>query len=116
MQLDVRWKAVRAAREAVKKTNVPHSPSLMLAWTVTRAMTKHPACRTLVPGDRGMVERSPFDLGVAVALEGDRLATAAIHDADLLDWTGFCAAYASAVADARAGKLEDVQEIGRAHV
>ena len=109
MQLDARWKAVRAAREAVKKTNVPHSPSLMLAWTVTRAMTKHPAFRRLVTRDSGIVERSPFDLGVAVALEGDRLATAAIHDADLLDWTGFCAAYASAVADARAGKLEDVQ-------
>ena len=46
---------------------------------------------------------------MAVALEGDRLATAAIHDADRLDWAAFAAAYASAVADTRAGKLEDVQ-------
>jgi 2-oxoisovalerate dehydrogenase E1 component len=109
MQLDVQWKAIRAARDAAKKTNAPHSPSLMLAWTVTRAMTRHPAFRRLVTKDSGIVERNPFDLGVAVALEGDRLATAAIHDADRLDWAAFAAAYASAVADTRAGKLEDVQ-------
>jgi pyruvate/2-oxoglutarate dehydrogenase complex dihydrolipoamide acyltransferase (E2) component len=109
MQLDVRWKAIRDAREAAKKAGLPHSPSLMLAWTVTRAMTKHPAFRRLVTRDSGIVERNPFDLGVAVALEGDRLATAAIHGADLLDWAAFAAAYAKAVADTRAGKVEDVQ-------
>jgi 2-oxoisovalerate dehydrogenase E1 component len=108
MQLDVQWKAIRAAREASKKSGDQHSPSLMLAWTITRAITKHPAFRRLVTKDSGIVERSPFDLGVAVALEGDRLATAALHDADTLDWPAFAAAYARAVADTRAGKLEDV--------
>jgi pyruvate/2-oxoglutarate dehydrogenase complex dihydrolipoamide acyltransferase (E2) component len=109
MQLDVQWKAIRAARDAAKRTQSPHSPSLMLAWTVTRAMTRHPAFRRIVTRDSGIVERSPFDLGVAVALEGDRLATAAIHGADLLGWGEFAAAYARAIADTRAGKLEDVQ-------
>jgi 2-oxoisovalerate dehydrogenase E1 component len=109
MQLDVRWKAIRDARDAVKGSRAPHSPSLMLAWSVTRAMTRHPAFRRLVTRDSGIVERDPFDLGVAVALEGDRLATAAIHGADRLDWPAFAAAYAAAVAETRAGKVEDVQ-------
>ncbi len=109
MQLDVQWKAIRAAREASKEAGGQHSPSLMLAWTITRAMVKHPAFRRLVTKDSGIVERRPFDLGVAVALAGDRLATAALHDADTLDWPAFGAAYAQAVADTRAGKLEDVQ-------
>jgi pyruvate/2-oxoglutarate dehydrogenase complex dihydrolipoamide acyltransferase (E2) component len=109
MQLDVQWKAIRAAREAAKKAKQDHSPSLMLAWTVTRAMEKHPAFRRLVTKDSGIIEVSAFDLGVAVALEGDRLATAAIHGANKLGWVEFSAAYAKAVADTRAGTLEDVQ-------
>jgi pyruvate/2-oxoglutarate dehydrogenase complex dihydrolipoamide acyltransferase (E2) component len=109
MQLDVQWKAIRAARDAAKQAKGGHSPSLMLAWTVTRAMVKHAAFRRLVTKDNGIIEVSPFDLGVAVALEGDRLATAAIHGADTLSWAEFAAAYAKAVADTRAGTLEDVQ-------
>jgi len=109
MQLDVQWKAVRAAREAARKAAPSCTPSLMLAWVVTRAITRHPAFRRLVTKDRGIIERNPFDLGVAVALEGDRLATAAIHDADRLDWAAFASAYADTIAATRAGKLEDVQ-------
>ena len=81
----------------------------MLAWTVTRAMEKHAAFRRLVTKESGIIEVSVFDLGVAVALEGDRLATAAIHGANKLDWAGFAEAYAKAVSDTRAGMLEDVQ-------
>jgi 2-oxoisovalerate dehydrogenase E1 component len=109
MQLDIQWKAIRTARDASKKDGTQFSPSLMLAWAIARAMTKHPAFRRLVTKDSGIVERSPFDLGVAVALEGDRLATAAIHQADTLDWPAFAAAYGRAVAETRAGALEDVQ-------
>ena len=109
MQLDVQWRSIRAAREEAKKAKSEHSPSLMLAWTVTRAMEKHPAFRRLVTKDNGIIEVTAFDLGVAVALEGDRLATAAIHGANKLGWADFAAAYAKAVADTRAGTLEDVQ-------
>jgi 2-oxoisovalerate dehydrogenase E1 component len=109
MQLDVQWKAIRVARDAAKLAKQAHSPSLMLAWTVTRAMEKHPAFRRLVTRDNGIIEVSAFDLGVAVALEGDRLATAAIHGANKLGWTAFSEAYAKAVSDTRAGMLEDVQ-------
>jgi 2-oxoisovalerate dehydrogenase E1 component len=109
MQLDVPWKAIRTARETAKRAKLDYSPSLMLSWSVTRAMEKHrPFCR-LVQKDGSIVEQADFDLGIAVALDGDRLATASIHAANKLDWKSFAAAYAEALADARAGKPEDVQ-------
>jgi pyruvate/2-oxoglutarate dehydrogenase complex dihydrolipoamide acyltransferase (E2) component len=109
MQLDAAWKAIRTAREAAKKADLGHSPSLMLAWSITRAMEKHPAFRRIVDKDGRIAEQADFDLGVAVALEGDQLATAAVHAANTLDWMSFAGAYGKAVADARAGKPEDVQ-------
>lgn len=109
MQLDARWEAVRAARESAKRARLPHSPSLMLAWCITRSMGRHPAFRRLVSKDGSIVEHEAFDLGVAVALEGDRLGTAAIRGANRMDWAAFSAAYAKAVAGTRAGAVEDVQ-------
>ena len=47
LQIDARWDAIRDAREAAKKSdgkNAP-SPSVMVAWTVVRAMEKHAAFR-----------------------------------------------------------------------
>jgi pyruvate/2-oxoglutarate dehydrogenase complex dihydrolipoamide acyltransferase (E2) component len=109
MQLDVPWRAIRLAREAAKRMELQCTPSLMLAWVVARAMTRHPAFRRLTTKDRGIVERDPFDLGVAVALDGDQLATAVIREANRLDWAAFASVYAQAVASARAGKVDDVQ-------
>lgn len=109
MQIDAPWAAIRGARVAAKETQRDHSPSLMLAWCVVRAMEKHAAFRRLVMKDGAIVEREKFDLGVAVALEGDRLATAVIRGAAQLDWSGWAEAYARAIAEVRAGKVEDVQ-------
>ncbi len=109
IQLDVRWQAIRTARDAAKQAKLDHSPSLMIAWSITRAMSKHPAFCCTVQADGSIVEQADFDLGVAVALEGDRLATAAIHKANRLDWRGFEAAYGQAVAHTRSGHLENVQ-------
>src|SRR5205814_78674 len=89
MQIDAAWKAIHAARAAAKKNNLPHTPSLMLAWCITRAMAKHAAFRRLVLKDGTIVQQDNFDLGVAVALDGDRLATAVIRDAKRLDWAAF---------------------------
>lgn len=109
MHLDVHWRPIGTAREAAKLARRDLSPSLMIAWCISRVMLKHPAFRSTVQVDGKIVERTDFDLGVAVALEGDRLATAAIHQANRLDWTAFAAAYAAAVARTRAGKIEEVQ-------
>lgn len=109
MQLDAPWQAIRAAREWAKQNARAHSPSLMIAWSVVRAIEKHPAFRRLVTKDGSIVEPESFDLGIAVALEGDRLATAVIRGAAAHGWAEFGAKYERAIAEARAGRVEDVQ-------
>jgi pyruvate/2-oxoglutarate dehydrogenase complex dihydrolipoamide acyltransferase (E2) component len=111
MLMDCRWDALRKAREEAKAKlgkGAP-SPSAMMAWCVTRAMEKHAAFRCIVGKDGTILEQADFELGVAVALEGDRLATAAIAGASRLAWNDFSAAYNRAIDETRAGKLIDVQ-------
>jgi 2-oxoisovalerate dehydrogenase E1 component len=111
MLMDVRWDGLRAAREAAKQKHgkAAASPSAMMAWCVVRAQEKHAAFRCLVNKDGAILEQADFDLGIAVALDGDRLATAPVVNANKLAWAGFVAAYNRAVEETRAGKLIDVQ-------
>ena len=113
MQLDVRFGALRAAREQAKQAGAAGptgvSPSLMMAWGVTRALERHAALRCLIAKDGTITELTDFDLGVAVALEGDRLATAAIRGANRLAWPDFVAAYNEEVKATRHGKVVEVQ-------
>jgi pyruvate/2-oxoglutarate dehydrogenase complex dihydrolipoamide acyltransferase (E2) component len=111
MLMDVRWDALRAAREAAKQKygKAAASPSAMMAWCVVKAQEKHPAFRCIVSKDGAILEQADFELGVAVALDGDRLATAPVVNANKLAWGAFVAAYNQAVEETRAGKLVDVQ-------
>jgi pyruvate/2-oxoglutarate dehydrogenase complex dihydrolipoamide acyltransferase (E2) component len=108
LQIDARWDAIREAREAAKKQdpeNAP-SPSVMIAWAVVRAMEKHAPFRRLIFEDDQIVQNDNFDLGVAVALEGDRLATAVVTDANRKSWPEFVKAYDDAVAATRGGRVD----------
>ena len=91
LQIDARWDAIRKARDSAKKKNGKNapSPSVMLAWAVVRAMEKHAPFRRLMLEDDQIVENDDFDLGVAVALEDDRLATAVVTHANKRDWPDF---------------------------
>jgi 2-oxoisovalerate dehydrogenase E1 component len=109
LQLAARWAALRTARDAAKRAQLDRSPSLMIAWGVTRAMERHAAFRRIVTREGAILQREDFDLGFAVALEGDRLATAVIARSNRLSWPEFAAAYAQALAETRAGKIADVQ-------
>jgi 2-oxoisovalerate dehydrogenase E1 component len=109
MQLDVAWAAIRTARTSAKQAGLDHSPSLMLAWCVCRAMEKHAGFRCIVAKDGRILEQKDFDLGFAVALDGDRLGTAVIPRSNRLDFAAFATAYAQTLADTRAGKFSDVQ-------
>src|SRR5437667_3837377 len=84
LQIDARWDSIRKARDASKKKNGRNSPSpsVMIAWAVVRAMEKHAPFRRLILEDESIIQNENFDLGVAVALENDRLATAVIVDAN----------------------------------
>jgi len=108
LQIDARWDAIRKARDASKKKdgkNAP-SPSVMLAWAVVRAMEKHAPFRRLMLEDDQIIENDEFDLGVAVALEDDRLATAVVTRANKRDWSDFVKRYNEAVEETRSGRVD----------
>ena len=108
LQIDARWDTIRDAREAAKKSdrkNAP-SPSVMVAWAVVRAMEKHAAFRSVMLEDDRILENENFDLGVAVAMEGDRLATAVIPEANTLAWPDFVRRYNETVEATRGGRVD----------
>lgn len=108
LQTDARWEAIRKAREIakMKQGEGAPSPSAMVAWAVVRAMEKHPAFRRLILEDDRIIQNDDFDLGIAVALEGDRLATAVITNANRKSWPEFVSAYNAAVAATRGGRVD----------
>ena len=108
LQIDACWDAVRIARDIAKKKNGKNapSPSVMIAWSVVRAMEKHAPFRRLILEDDRIVENDDFDLGIAVALEGDRLATAVIVDANRKSWPEFVKIYNATVDATRGGRVD----------
>jgi len=108
LQIDARWDSIRNARDSAKKKNGKNapSPSVMIAWAVVRAMEKHAPFRRLILEDESIVENENFDLGVAVALENDRLATAVIVDANKKDWPEFVKIYDETIAATRSGRVD----------
>jgi 2-oxoisovalerate dehydrogenase E1 component len=108
LQMDARWDALRKAREAAKKKNGKNapSPSVMIAWAVVRAMEQHAPFRRLTLEDESIVENDNFDLGMAVALGNDRLATAVIVDANRKSWPEFVRIYDETVEATRHGRVD----------
>ena len=108
LQIDARWDSIRKARNTAKKKNGKHapSPSVMIAWAVVRAMEKHAPFRRLILEDDHIIENDDFDLGLAVALEGDRLATAVITQANKKSWPEFMKIYNETVDATRSGRVD----------
>src|SRR5436189_1042100 len=108
LQIDARWDAIRKARDVAKKKNEKNapSPSVMIAWAVVRAMERHAPFRRLILEDDQIVENEDFDLGIAVALEGDRLATAVITQANKKRWSEFVKIYNETVDATRGGRVD----------
>src|SRR5262249_46191589 len=77
-----------------------------IAWAVVRAMEKHAPFHRLILEDDQIVENDNFDLGIAVALEGDRLATAVITNANQKSWLEFVSAYSKTVSATRSGRVD----------
>lgn len=105
IEMDCRWESVRDARLRSKKeaSGGTLSTAVMTAWSVIRAMERHERFASYV--SKGNLERDPgcFDLGVAVALPGDKLETAVIHDANSSEWDAFPDSFNEVLRDARKG-------------
>jgi pyruvate/2-oxoglutarate dehydrogenase complex dihydrolipoamide acyltransferase (E2) component len=110
LQIDARWDAIRKARETAKKKDGKNaaSPSVMIAWAVVKAMEKHAPFRRIILEDDRIVENDEFDLGVAVSLGDDRLATAVVTHANKRDWPDFVQRYNQTVEETRGGRVDAV--------
>jgi len=108
LQIDARWDAIRGARDAAKRSDAKNapSPSVMVAWAVVRAMEKHAPFRCLMLDDDRIVEQEDFDLGVAVSLNDDRLATAVMTGANRFPWQDFVRRYSETVEATRGGRVD----------
>jgi pyruvate/2-oxoglutarate dehydrogenase complex dihydrolipoamide acyltransferase (E2) component len=108
LQMDARWDAIEQARDTAKRKNGKDapSPSVMVAWAIVRAMEKHAPFRRLILEDDQIVENDDFDLGIAVALDGDRLATAVITHANQKTWPEFVKTYNQTVDATRGGRVD----------
>ncbi|MGI8891696.1 MAG: thiamine pyrophosphate-dependent enzyme [Chthoniobacterales bacterium] len=108
LQIDARWEAIRDARAAAKKSDEKKapSPSVMVAWAVVRAMEKHAPFRSLMLEDDRIMESDDFDLGMAVAMEDDRLATAVMTEVNKLSWPDFVQRYAETIEATRGGRVD----------
>ena len=109
--MDCRWEPIRIAREQAKTKHgkAAASPSAMMAWCVTRTMALHAGFRRVVNKEGVIHELTDFELGVAVALDGDRLGTAAIAMANKLGWADFVTGYNRAIEETRGGRMVEVQ-------
>ena len=110
LQIDARWDAIRRARVAAKNSDgdAAASPSVMIAWCVVRSMEKHAGFRRTMLEDDSIVQNDDFDLGVAVSLDSDRLATAVVTNASKRDWPDFVQRYNQTVEETRGGRVDAV--------
>ena len=110
LQIDARWDGIRAARQTAKKNEGENaaSPSVMVAWAVVRAMEKHAPFRRIILEDDRIEQHDEFDLGIAVALDDDRLATAVVTGANKREWPDFVKRYHDTVGETREGRVDAV--------
>ena len=112
IDMTCRWEAVRDARlRSKRQPGGTLSTSAMSAWAVARAMAKHERFASVERGGELVADPERFDLGVAVALPGDRLETAVIREANTLDWEGFVEAFNAAVRRTRHGEVDSKNRV-----
>src|SRR4029079_2510235 len=80
--------------------------AVSMGGAVLRAMKIPPPFRRLILEDDQIVQNEDFDLGIAVALEDDRLATAVITNANRKNWPEFVEIYNEAVDATRGGRVD----------
>ena len=101
---DINWSNIRATREKVRKSGGP-TGFAMACWAVVDSLTRHPKFRSAISVDGNSLKVfHRVNLGIAVALAGDEMVTAVIHDADKMTADEFFAAYVKQIKLARNGE------------
>jgi len=112
IEMTCNWEKVRDARLQSKQSpGGTLSTSTMTAWVVTKAMLKHKRFASTVKGDQLIEESERFDLGIAVALPGDRLETAVVKQVNTLDWEGFKDALNESLRRVRQGEVDSKKHV-----
>jgi pyruvate/2-oxoglutarate dehydrogenase complex dihydrolipoamide acyltransferase (E2) component len=101
---EINWTALEDARKKNKDSGGPTTFSIA-CWCVVQTLKNHNKFRSVLSGDgRSLKVFKRVNLGVAVALPGDEMATAVVRDADQLSASEFYAALAKQIDLARNGK------------
>ncbi len=112
IEMTCNWEKVRDARLKSKKgPGGTLSTSTMTAWVVVEAMRKHKRFASTVMGDRLLEDPDRFDLGVAVALPGDRLETAVVKEANKLEWETFKESFNQSLLRVRQGEVDSKNRV-----
>lgn len=100
---EIDWTRVQAARHEMRDQNGPTGFAIA-CWAVVQAMKQHPKFRSsLTPDGLSLKIFRHINLGVAVALPNDELATAVIRQADAMTAGEFFQAYERQVLEAQNG-------------
>ncbi len=102
---EVDWSGLDHARKQVKLNGGTTTSFAMMLWCVVKALERHPRFRTNLTAD-GTKYRTfrHVNLGVAVALPGDALLTAALKKAETFERNGFFGYVEEQVSKARQGE------------
>lgn len=104
IMIEVDWTKIEAARQVVKARGGQETGFAMMLWCVTETLKKHPMFRTtLIEEGKTFRTFEQVNLGIAVALPGDALVTAVVHNAGGHDRSNFFQAVATRIESARNG-------------
>ena len=95
-------RAFKAAREQRPELKITHFQ--LMAYHVVQTAASHPKFRSVLIGQECVREFAHVNLGIAVALPGDELATALLPQADTLDFSSFVGAIKTRTREARRGQ------------
>ena len=112
IEMTCNWESVRDAR--LKSKKLPGgtlSTSTMTAWAVVEAMRKHKRFASTVKGEQLVSDPERFDLGVAVALPGDKLEIAVVKHANTLSWETFPDVFNQSLSRARKGEVDSKNRV-----
>ena len=112
IEMTCRWGKLRDARLRSKESpGGTLSTSIMTAWVVVEAIRKHKRFTSMVSGDQLISDSDRFDLGIAVALPGDKLETAVVKHANTLSWEAFPDAFNQALRRVRQGEVDSKNRV-----